>query len=459
MRPARADPSPSSGSGATNVPPGAVPAPVGDASAADVARLTRLAFFELGEKDSLRLRALRDRIEPALDLIVADFYGHLLRFDFTETLLREEPGRVARLQGLQRGYVREWLDGEFGTAYTDKRLAVGQAHQHIGLEPEWYVGAFSRMLRVILRVLFPEDGPADPRIDAAETLIKIVFYDISLAIDSYIAGGFVEREVMARLEEAKRATDEALRDREETERLKDDLSRMIVHDLKNPVNGILMLVELALRRRRRGPPDAATEAEPMEADPEIATLERIRGTCGELLRLISNLLEIARMEEGRLQVVPETLELGPLLRAATEEYAAVAQEGSRQLVVAELAEPLHVIADRQLLVRVLANLVVNALRHSGGTQVELAAERDPVRGRVVVRVTDDGRGIAAEDRQRIFEKFGSVRVRVSEEPRADSGLGLAFCRLAVEQMGGHMAVGDAVGGGAVFSLDLPSASL
>ncbi len=67
-------------------------------------------------------------------------------------------------------------------------------------------------------------------------------------------------------------------------------------------------------------------------------------------------------------------------------------------------------------------------------------------------------GIAAEDRQRIFEKFRSVRVRVSEEPRADSGLGLAFCRLAVEQMGGHTAVADAVGGGAVFSLDLPAAT-
>ena len=73
---------------------------------------------------------------------------------------------------------------------------------------------------------------------------------MSLALDTYIQGGFVDRESAARMQRATEMAEQALKAREETERLKDDLTSM-VHDLKNPVNGIVMLVQLALRKRRR----------------------------------------------------------------------------------------------------------------------------------------------------------------------------------------------------------------
>lgn len=78
------------------------------------------------------------------------------------------------------------IEGEIGPACTEKRLAVDRAHQRIGLEPEGYIGAFSRLLRIVLRVLFPETGPPKPRIDAARVAHQDFFYDLSLAIDAYI---------------------------------------------------------------------------------------------------------------------------------------------------------------------------------------------------------------------------------------------------------------------------------
>ena len=78
------------------------------------------------------------------------------------------------------------IEGEIGPACTKKRLAVDRAHQRIGLEPEGHIGAFSRLLRIVLRVSGRETGPPEPRIDVAESLIKIFFYDLSLAIDAYI---------------------------------------------------------------------------------------------------------------------------------------------------------------------------------------------------------------------------------------------------------------------------------
>jgi signal transduction histidine kinase len=113
---------------------------------------------------------------------------------------------------------------------------------------------------------------------------------MSLAMNTYIYGGFVEREVAAHLERAARAAEDALEAQAEVEQLKTDLTNMVVHDLKNPVNGIAMMVQLALRKG---------------ADlPEVhrTYLQQIERTCREMMRLIQNLLEISKIEEGKMPV-------------------------------------------------------------------------------------------------------------------------------------------------------------
>jgi signal transduction histidine kinase len=104
---------------------------------------------------------------------------------------------------------------------------------------------------------------------------------------------------------------------------------------------------------------------------------------------------------------------------------------------------------------VLANLIGNAIRHSGSSVVQVLAGTDPDHARVFLAVRDTGRGIPAAQQEAIFEKFASVRRSPSDEPFRDTGLGLPFCKLAVEHMGGSILLESTSGVGSVFTVSLP----
>jgi signal transduction histidine kinase len=406
-------------------------------------RAERLALFELGEDDRALLAALRPALEAAIDGVVADFYEHLLRFEPLRTLLTAEPNRIERLKRLQRAFVLEMADGRFDATYFESRLRVGDAHQRIGLEPEWYLGAFSRLLRLLLRRTAADAGIDPAALPRLEAVIKTVLLDASLAIDTYIHGGFVDRHVAARLEQAATVAEEALAARAEVERLKDDLTSMVVHDLKNPVNGIVMMVQLALRKGADLPA------------PHRAHLRQIERTCHEMLRLIQNLLEIAKIEEGEMPVSRGPVVLAEVVDDVVGEFDPVAAETRRKLLVDVPTTLPPALCDRLLLRRVLANLVVNALRHSGSPDVRIAAGTSP-KDTVTLRVIDRGRGIGAGDQKLVFDKFRSARPSATDEPSPDTGLGLAFCRLAVECMGGTISLASEPGVETTFAVVLPA---
>lgn len=405
----------------------------------------RLAFFELGPADEEALARTSAACDSHLDQIIADFYAHLLRFPELERLLRAEPGRVSRLQGLQKEYFKQLTRGPIDPEYVETRLRVGNAHQRIGLRPEWYVGGFALLLRLCLRTIFEEEGRTLPR--EAEALIKTVLFDMSLALDTYIHGGFVDREAAARLEQATDAAREALRVQQETEHLKDDLTSMAVHDLKNPVNGIAMMVRLALRKGD-GLPAA-----------HVGYLKHIERTCSEMMRLIQNLLEIAKIEEGKMTVARDVIVPGEVLAEVVAEYAPVAEQAGRALHLQVPDELPEIVADRSLLKRVLVNLVANALRHSGSPDVTIDAVREPDEGSdnevVTLRVIDRGTGLELGDQSSVFEKFRSLRRSPSSVPSSDTGLGLPFCKLAVEVMGGRIGVRSTPGDTTTFWISLP----
>src|SRR5262245_4069174 len=130
------------------------------------------AFFELDERDEALLRALRPSAEASVDGIVEAFYEHLLAFPELRELLEREPGRIDRLKVLQRAYFLSLTDGAFDDAYVEGRLRVGNAHQQIGLEPTWYIGAFSRYLRLALRDLVDRTGDGARILPTIEALVK-----------------------------------------------------------------------------------------------------------------------------------------------------------------------------------------------------------------------------------------------------------------------------------------------
>jgi signal transduction histidine kinase len=408
----------------------------------DERRAERLAFFDIGAADTSELAAYRPLAEKTVDGIVAEFYEHLLRFPELEALLRAEPGRIERLQELQRAYFHGLSEGRFNAEYFESRLRVGDAHQRIELRPVWYIGAFALYLRLALRTLVADTGDGAGILPTIEALIKAIFLDMSLAMNSYIYGGFVERQVAGQLEHAARVAEDALTARAEVEHLKDDLTNMVVHDLKNPVNGIAMMVQLALRKGADLP------------ESQRGYLLQIDRTCREMMRLIQNLLEISKMEEGKMPVAREPIVVAEVVDEMAREYGSVAEQAGRRLTVAVPTELAPAVGDRTLLKRVLVNLVVNALRHSGSSEVRVEGEHQA--GRIVLRVIDYGHGIPEEDQVRIFEKFRTVRRSPTDDPGGDTGLGLPFCRLAMERMAGRVTLTSTAGASTVFSVELPA---
>jgi signal transduction histidine kinase len=273
--------------------------------------------------------------------------------------------------------------------------------------------------------------------------------------DRYLLQVVAERIALAshrsRLYEAERRAhaeaDAALRAQTEAEHMKDDLTNMIVHDLKNPLNGVAMLVQLALRKGGADMPDTQRNY-----------LLQIDRSGREMMRLLLNLLDIRKIESGKMPVAHEPITLAAVAEEVAEEYAAVAEQTGRRLVVTvEHALP-PAIGDRALLKRVLINLVMNALRHSGSREVRVEAMHDSAAARLALQVIDHGRGIAWDDQARVFEKFASIRRGDQHEPSSDTGLGLPFCKLATERMGGEISLTSHPEIGTVFTVTLPSRS-
>jgi two-component system sensor histidine kinase/response regulator len=220
---------------------------------------------------------------------------------------------------------------------------------------------------------------------------------------------------------------------------KERLSAFVVHDLKNPVNTLDLHAQLLLRNAAL--PESARES-----------VQHIREEARSLLRLILNLLDISKSEQARLTPRPSRVDLEALTRDIVEGFALRAR--SSQLSFERQIEVSHVHADPDLLRRVLENLVDNAIRHApAASTLRLSISAEP--GFTLIRVADQGRGIPAEDREKVFEAFVQGSTRDALAARTSRGLGLAFCRLAVEAHRGSISVEDAQPG-AVFCVRLPS---
>jgi signal transduction histidine kinase len=259
--------------------------------------------------------------------------------------------------------------------------------------------------------------------------------------DDYITKPFQIEEVTARVSHhiALRRTRLELTARiaqlREAEQLRDDLVHMIVHDLRSPLTVLIGRLDLA-----REDATGALAEDLTEAFHSAQHLEAMANT----------LLDVSRLEHGAM---PLTLEPNDLTAMATMVVSGLSAMDPTAHISVD--SPTIVIAecDGGLVRRVLQNLVSNALKHSprGGTVV-VSVHADEARAQV--RVTDSGPGVPESMRARIFQKFGAVGAR-KDQTYHSAGLGLAFCKLAVEAHGGSIGVTSAVSGGSVFRFDLP----
>lgn len=231
------------------------------------------------------------------------------------------------------------------------------------------------------------------------------------------------------------------RTHKEAEKVKDDLTHMLVHDLKSPIASIMGLIEHA-----RDVSDDANHANLHEL------LDLAYGESQHLLNLAANILDVRRMREGAMPFAPTTVpSVSAIIKTARGDVTASAKERYVSVIVRPEAETIF--ADPELLRRVFANLYANAIKHtSKGGHIDFRVWKED--DHYVLSVRDDGEGIPEEDQKRIFKAFEQSRYTIHE--RFDTGMGLTFCKLAVEKHGGRIWVESKVGRGSNFIFTVPT---
>ena len=228
------------------------------------------------------------------------------------------------------------------------------------------------------------------------------------------------------------------------EGLRDDLTRMIVHDLRNPLSALTADLDLIGR----------TLNNPAYPDAPPRFLSGARTAGQRMTGMIDDLLNVGKFEAGELRPALTPVYLPTVLADKVESYRSQAEKDGKTLTVRAPAELPTVMADLALISRVIDNLLSNAFKYTDvGGKIQIEAERRD--SQIVVRVSDNGAGIPEAYQARIFEKFVQVTDPTGQPLRKGTGLGLAFCRLAVEAHGGKIRVESTPGYGSIFFFTLP----
>jgi two-component system sensor histidine kinase/response regulator len=278
-----------------------------------------------------------------------------------------------------------------------------------------------------------------------ETLDKVRGFEAG-GVD-YITKPFQIDEVKARvaahleLRRQRREAQSSYEKLRESERHRDSLVQMIVHDLRSPLSAISSYLELfaAEAKQKLGVQTQADVASAMHATRHMA-------------RMINGILDVGKMEAQMMKLEVCQCDLVRVIGRSLDDFESLV--GARQIAFEHPTPPAVVLADEEIVARIVQNLLANALRLTpagGKIRVGIVIEAEHTR----VFVTDTGPGIAADFHRKIFDKFAQVDTTASARNQT-TGLGLAFCKLAVEAHGGRIGVDSQEGNGSTFWFTLPS---
>lgn len=247
-----------------------------------------------------------------------------------------------------------------------------------------------------------------------------------------------DRIITARAQELTTAYTELRR----AEALRDDLTSMIVHDLRNPLTTVYASLGLIRYLKEEGQTEAF-----------LHHLEQARIASERMTGLIDDILAVSKFEAGQLEPKLQQVLITELLANRVNGFAAQASDESKRLDI-NCPPHLSALLDPEMIGRVVENLVSNALKYTRrGGQIQVSAWAN--NGYVQVRVRDDGQGVPDIYKQQIFEKYRQIPDDSDRPQRKGTGLGLAFCGLAVQAHAGQIWVEDAPGGGSDFIFRLP----
>ncbi|WP_422403672.1 hybrid sensor histidine kinase/response regulator [Pseudomonas sp. GZD-209] len=226
-------------------------------------------------------------------------------------------------------------------------------------------------------------------------------------------------------------------------RMRDDFMSIVSHEVRTPLNGLILETQLRRMHLSRGNLAAFSE------DKLKAMVERDERQINSLIRLVEDMLDVSRIRTGKLSIRPKAFDLGQLVQGLVQNFSAQASALETHIEL-QRCQTLHGEWDEFRIEQVLANLLSNALRYG---------ERKPVQVRLFeegamacVQVQDSGIGISAQNQQRIFQQFERV---AAQQASGGLGLGLYISEQIVLAHGGRIQVDSSEGSGATFSVYLP----
>jgi signal transduction histidine kinase len=404
----------------------------------------QLEYFDYTEADREALAALRPLLEKHADGLVSSFYRHLLSFGPTRRLLTD-PQVKERLLFQQRVYLLSLAGPVIDDDYLRSRRRIGEVHEQIGLEPRWYLGAYSLYLTLLLPLIVDEAAGDSVRLESGiAALHKLLLFDAHVAMETYIerrerdleylnrelaqAGHRLAQDYERQSSELRRTIDRA----RAAERLASlgSLVAGLAHEIGTPmgvIQGHAKLLESSVTDERGR-----------------WRLETIRGQIGRISRIIQSLLHMARPSRAeRVEVDLEEV-LVNTLSFLSEKFK---RRGIGVDTRFEEVPPVK--GDPERFQQLFLNLFLNAadaMPDGGELRVSVSARE----GDAEVRVSDTGAGIPASGLSRIFDPFFTTK------PAGEgSGLGLAVAQGIVAEHGGSIEADSVEGEGTEFTILLP----
>ncbi|MDJ0789050.1 MAG: protoglobin domain-containing protein [Myxococcota bacterium] len=403
-----------------------------------------LRFFDYGKTDREVLRELKPLLEQHADAMVEAFYHHLQAFPQTRKLLRD-PEVVERLLQKQRDYLLSLAGPIVDESYVAERARVGTMHERVGLEPSWYMGAYSLYLGFLVPLICEfYDGDVARGQRAVGALQKLLLFDAQVAMTQYQERHEEElenvnqdlaqtgRRLALDLErtgaELQRISERA----KEAERLASIgiLVAGLAHEIGTPMGVIQGHAKLLERV--------------VDGEDGRWRLQTIQEQIGRISRIMQSLLNMARPARSR----KTTVDLSGLIQGTLAFLAEKLSSHAIEVHCSESACP-SIVGDSERLQQLLLNLILNAVdAMDDGGRLEL---RLGVEGAfATIRIADSGPGIKKEELGTIFQPFFTTK-----EAGEGHGLGLAVAHGIASEHGGELSVEATGPNGTTFLLELP----
>ena len=396
-------------------------------------------YVGFSDEDARMLEAVGPKMDPFLPSMSERFYDQITHHPEAGKVFTGGQAQIDRLKSSLQVWARRLFRGPYDEAYAAERYKIGVRHVQIGLPQRYMISAMG-IVRTHLLESLGSSGISDATQleNSRLALDKLLNIDLNMMCESYF------QESIRHLSELNRRLERANLELSELSHVKTEFLATTSHELRTPLNSILGFSRLIL--------DGLCESR----DEERELLGDVYTSAEHLLNIVNDLLDVAKIEAGKLRLTRDTVNLASVIQEALAVLGVQAAVKHLTLIDETEASKLPpVLGDHARAKQVLINIVGNSIKFTDKGWITLRARSFPERGFVELEVQDTGVGIAPAKQPHLFEKFYQLDSTFTRQ-QGGSGLGLSICRSLVEMMGGRIKIWSAgVGCGTTVTFSLP----